>query len=539
MIPAGKRQSPIESRGESLLPLLVLAGGLLARLYQACAYFLNPDEALHNLLASQSSLELSYKAALTNAHPPLLVLALYYWRLLGQSELMLRMPSVLAGTACCWITYRWLKLITDRSTAFIGLLLFAFSPALIELSAEVRQYALLLFFISSCVHLAERALRENSSTLMVLFSLSLCGALLTHYSSFIFAFTMGVYMLVRLYPYGKRIRLAAVWGAGQIGALALASYYLITHVAELKRRGMAHGIAETWLRKSIFHAGEDHVLVFVAAQTLRVFTYLLSHGVGGALALLAFLVGIISLLKWKRVSGEPRPSPRELAFLLGLPFVVNCGAALAGLYPYGGTRHNAFLALFALSGAAIGLSVRKAAREWIKPLIVVTCLAVCNFFPAPPSLIRPRNHHRALMERAMNYLRQSAPPGSIILADHESGLLLGYYACGQGVVQIFPPFVPLAQAQCGVYTVFTPPPDKWKYYADDVSGELADMAVTYHLAPGTKIWLFDAGWIVDSTPALRKQLQQLGCSAPHSFGENILLSQCAVGGNVDSAKASP
>jgi hypothetical protein len=538
MIPAGKRQSQIESPRETLLPLLVLAGGLLARLYEAWAYFLNPDEALHNLLASQSSLTLSYKAALTNAHPPLLILVLYYWRLLGHSELMLRLPSVFAGTACCWITYRWLKLVTDRSTALIGLLLFAFSPALIELSAEVRQYALLLFFMSSCLYLSARSLRENSSSLMALFSLALCGALLTHYSSLIFAFTMGVYMLVRLYPYRERIRLAAVWGAGQIGALALASYYLITHVAELKRRGMAQGIAETWLRKSIFHPGENHVLVFIAAQTLRVFTYLLSHGVGGALALLAFLVGIISLFKSKKTSGEDRPSPRELALFLGLPFVVNCGAALAGLYPYGGTRHNAFLALFALSGVAIGLSVRTPAREWIKSLIVVSCLAVCNFFPAPPSLIRPRNHHRVLMEQAMNYLRQSAPPGSIVLADHESGLLLGYYACGHGVVQIFSPFVPLAQAQCGAYTVFTPPPDKWKYYADDVSDEVADMAATSHLAPGTKIWLFDAGWIVDSTLALRKQLQQLGCSAPQSFGENILLCQCAVGENIDPAKRS-
>jgi hypothetical protein len=532
MIPAGKRQSQIDSRREVWLPLLVLAGGLLARLYEAWAYFLNTDEALHNLLASQSSLALSYKAALTNAHPPLLILVLYYWRSLGQSELMLRLPSVLAGTACCWIIFRWLKQVTDRSTAFIGLLLFAFSPALIELSAEVRQYALLLFFMSSCLYLSERALRENSSFLMVLFSLSLCGALLTHYSSLIFAFTMGLYMLIRLSPYRERIRLAAVWGAGQIAALALASYFLITHVAELKRRGMAQGIAETWLRKSIFHVGENHVLVFIAAQTLRVFTYLLSHGVGGTLALLAFLVGIISLLKWKRTCMEPRPLLRELALLLGLPFVVNCGAALAGLYPYGGTRHNAFLALFALSGAAIGLSVRTPAREWIKPLIVVTCLAVCNFFPAPPPLIRPRNHHRVLMEQAMNYLRQSAPPGSLVLADHESGLLLGYYACGHGVVQIFPPFVPLVQAQCGAYTVFTPPPDKWKYYAEDVPGEVAGVAATYHLAPGTKIWLFDAGWIVDSTPALRKQLQQLGCSAPQRFGENILLCQFAVDGRL-------
>jgi 4-amino-4-deoxy-L-arabinose transferase-like glycosyltransferase len=528
MIPAGKHPTEVDSR-RNLAPALVLVAALVVRLYEAWAYFLNPDEALHNLLASQVSLGLSYKAALTNAHPPLLILVLYYWRALGHSELMLRLPLVLAGTAFCWIGYRWLKLVTDRSTAFLGLLLLAFSPALIELSAEVRQYALLLFFMSVCLYCSERAIRENSSLWMVLFSLSLCGALLSHYSSFIFAATLAVHMLVRLYPFRDRVRLVAVWGAGQVVAVALALYYLFTHVAELKRRGMAQGIAETWLKKSIFHPGENHVLPFIGAQTLRVFTYLLSHGVGGTLALIAFLIGILVLLKRKRAPGGERPSPRELALLLGIPFILNCSAALAGFYPYGGTRHNSFLAIFALSGTAIGLSVWKPAREWVKPLIVILCLAVCNFFPAPPPLIRARNHHRVLMEQTMNSLRESAPSGSLILADHESGLLFGYYACGHGVVQIFPPFVPLAQAECGVYTVFTPPPDKWKYYADDVSGELADMAATYHVAAGTKVWLFDAGWIVDSTPALRKQLQQLGCSPPHSFGENILLSQCTVG----------
>src|SRR5205807_853748 len=86
---------------EKALSLLVLAVGFVARLTQAWKYFLNPDEGLHNLLATQSSLSLAYKAALTNAHPPLLILVLYYWRSLGQSELMLRMPSVLAGTASC------------------------------------------------------------------------------------------------------------------------------------------------------------------------------------------------------------------------------------------------------------------------------------------------------------------------------------------------------------------------------------------------------------------------------------------------------
>ena len=222
-----------------LLAALVLAAGFVARLLPAWRYFLNPDEALHYVLADQSSLTLAWRAALTNAHPPLLIVVLYYLRFLGHSELLLRMPSVLAGTACCWIFYEWLKLVTDRTTALIGLLLLSFAPALIALSSEVRQYALLLFFMVSCLSVSERALRENSPPLMMLFSLSLYGALLSHYSSLIFAFTMGVYMLVRLYPFKKWMMLFAVWAAGQVGALALVSYFLITHVSRLKKSGKA------------------------------------------------------------------------------------------------------------------------------------------------------------------------------------------------------------------------------------------------------------------------------------------------------------
>jgi Dolichyl-phosphate-mannose-protein mannosyltransferase len=522
-----KRDSFLEHR---VLPLSVLLVGFVARLVQAKQYFLNPDEALHYLLASQPSVSLAYKAALTNAHPPLLILTLYYWRALGHSELMLRMPSVLAGTACCWITYQWLKLVADRSTALTGLLLFSLAPSLVGLSAEIRQYALLLFFMSGCLYLSERAIRDDSIVGMILFSLSLYGALLTHYSSLIFAFTLGVYLGVRLYPYGNRLRLVGVWAAGQVGALALAAYYLITHVARLKQSGMAQGIAETWLRKSIFHPGENHVAAFVAAQTLRVFTYLLSHGVGGTLALAAFLIGMISLLN--QPSSEKRPSPRELALLLALPFVVNCGVALAGLYPYGGTRHNAFLALFGLSGAAIGLAAWKPTRIWIRPLVIFICLALCNLFPAPPPQIKAKNHGRILMKEAAESLRQSAPTDSVLFADYQSGLLLGYYICGHGVVQTFPPLQSFTRSECGPYTVITARPQEWKFYASDLPDQLASAAQNYDLAPGTKLWLFDAGWITDSAPALRKQSGQMGCSAPQTFGENIFLCQVTIGGKM-------
>ncbi|HEY6324805.1 MAG TPA: glycosyltransferase family 39 protein [Thermoanaerobaculia bacterium] len=514
----------------SFLPLLALAGGLAARLARAQASFLHPDEALHLLLASQTSVSAAYRAALTNAHPPLLVLLLYSWRSLGQSELMLRLPSVLAGTACCWVVYQWLEQVTDRSTALVGLLLCAFAPALIELSAEIRQYALLLFFMSACLYLAERALREDSWRWMILFSLSLLGALLTHYSSLIFALAMGVYLLVRQYPYGKSPRAFAAWMGGQAAALALTAYFLATHVARLRQIGMPQRIAETWLRQSIYHPGEGNAAVFAWAQTWRVFTFLLGNGVGGALALLAFLVGLASLLRRQGPVHERGPRPRQLALLLGLPFVVSCGTALAGLYPYGGTRHDAFLALFALSGASLGLAAWQPAREWIKPLSAAALLALCNFFPAFPRAMPPAGaeRDRASMHEAVADLRASAPPGSILLADYQSGLLLGFYACGHGIVQVGA-MLPLAKSDCGPYVAITTGPQQWSLQPEELDEELASLAQTYHLAPGTKVWWFDAGSIGRPAPRLRRKLLRLGWPDSRSFGDNILLCQLTVG----------
>jgi 4-amino-4-deoxy-L-arabinose transferase-like glycosyltransferase len=512
---------------ERLYPVLVLIGGLVVRLAQARSYFLNPDEALHYLLACFNSFALTYQATLTTAHPPLLIVLLHYWRGLGQSELMLRLPSLLAGTASCWLTYLWVKRVADRSTAFLGLILLAFSPALIELSAEIRQYALLMGFLAACLYCSERAVQERSLWFMGLFSASLYGALLSHYSSLLFAFAMGVYMLVRLHPWRERKALVAAWAGGQVLAIALVAYFLVTHVSHLRQIGMNQVIADTWLRKSVFHHGENSLLLFPASQTVRVFTYLFSHGLLGTLALLAFFAGMIRLLR-QETSPQKRPSARELALLIALPFAVNCAVAIAELYPYGGTRHNAYLAPFALTGTAIGLARWRPRQRWRRTLVVILCLAICNLFPAPPPLIRARNHKRALMNEAVVSLRQSAPPGSILFADYQSGLLLGYYACGQGVVQVFFPLEELAQARCGPYTVITAERQRWEFRAGEFADQLASAVQEYRIAPGTSVWLFEAGWRTDSVAAVTLELSRLGCAQPRHFGDNILVCRVTI-----------
>ncbi len=538
------------SHFELLVSAAVLAIALIVRLIPASRLFLNPDEALHYLLASQSSLRQAWAAALTNAHPPLLILLLYFWRSFGHSELWLRLPSVLAGTAACWFVYLWLRAVAGRAAALLGLLLFSFSPSLILLSAEVRQYAILLFFMAACLYLSERALRDNSPAVVALFSVSLWGALLTHYSALIFALTMGVYLLIRLYPYRSRPALFAAWAAGQIVALTIAVYFLTTHIPRLRETGMVRADLESYLRKAVFHPGDRNPVEFLASQTLRVFTYVFSHGLIGALMLLAFLWGL-ALLARNRFSrsSEPEsedasdPSSRSFLLLLVLPFLISWAVALAGFYPLGATRHDAFLAPFLVAASAIGVAGLTRDYRWIKLLVVVFLLVICNFFPAPPPPIRPADQSRQWMAKATHYLHSSSPAGSILLTDYESGLLLGYYFCGHGVVQVFPPLQPLSRADCGNHTVLSTSFQEWKFAADTFPEELARAtqeitagpSIGQSVNPNKEIWLFYAGWINDSAPAMKKRLAILGCASPQQFGANILICRLTPSASASNA----
>jgi 4-amino-4-deoxy-L-arabinose transferase-like glycosyltransferase len=513
-----------------LLPVSLTLAGLLARLGWAQSIFLNADEALHYLLSTQPTLKQAYEASLTTVHPPLLIVLLHYWGLLGTSEFFLRLPSVLAGTAFCWMMYLWLDKVTDRETALIGLSLLLFCPALIYVSAEIRQYALLLFFSACSLYCLELALQANAPSWMLLSFLSLDLALSTHYSSLIFALTTGVYALVRFRPGKTAPSLFGVWVVGELAALALVGFYLESHVLPLRRVGFPQTLADSYLRGSIYHPNEDRLLAFILKSNVKLFHYLFSQGAVGAVGLLLFLVGVILLLRSR--GPEPvtgKPTPRQLGLLLILPFVVNCATGVAGAYPYGGTRHNSYLAGFAMSGVAISLARWRPARSWVKPGGLVIALAICNFTVLPGGVyMKPRNQRIGLMRRAMASVERSVPEGSTLVTDFEGGLALDYYLCHHFTV-LHPPLQPFYKVPCGKYQLIFQDPRPWIFRAQTFSADLQTLQQMYGLGPDSKVWFFQAGFLVDQEPELRSLLRRHGCTQPGEFGQNILLCEVTLG----------
>jgi predicted membrane-bound mannosyltransferase len=129
----------------SWLALGIIALAFAIRLVYAGSCYLNPDEAEHFGAARLSSWFETYKAALMLAHPPLFILILHGTLILGRSELILRLPSLVGGTAALGLAFLWLRRCVGEIAAFAGLGFMAFSPAAISASTEVRQYGLLLF----------------------------------------------------------------------------------------------------------------------------------------------------------------------------------------------------------------------------------------------------------------------------------------------------------------------------------------------------------------------------------------------------------
>lgn len=514
--------------------LLIFLGGLLLRLFHAEFRFLNADEALHYLLSIQPSLKLAYRATLTTAHPPLLILLLHYWGVLGRSEVWLRFPSIITGMCFCWVIYRWLKIVASDRAAMFGLSLLLFSPALVYLSAEVRQYGLLLLFSSLSLYFLESGLQLNSSARIACSSLFLVVALSSHYSALLVALALGAYTLARFTTLKLSLGTLAIWVAGQLVAIAFVSLLYFTHIAKLRARGAPAMIAGSYLRRSVYHAQEEHWFGFVARANLRLFHYFFSQGAVGVLALILFVVAIALLLTRDehRDSRLRRPAGWQLAVLFLLPALVNCCLALVDVYPYGGTRHNSYLAMFVLPPIAILL----AGCEWKKrhmQLGVLVVLGICNLFPSPlGEYIRVRDQNRAHMAEAVNRLRQLTP-SPVIFTDDQGGLLLSYYLCHNKVVQLEPPLHPFIDAGCGSLSVVSIDPRDWIFKANTFSDQLSQAQRTYGWKAGTNVWFFQAGWFVDKEYALRRELADNGC-IPHEYGNNILACQLRLSGEADA-----
>ncbi|HEX3739335.1 MAG TPA: glycosyltransferase family 39 protein [Terriglobales bacterium] len=513
-------------RPTSWLFLLILGGGFLLRLRLAWLTFLNPDEALHYFLAHQASLKIAYEASLTTAHPPLMILFLHYWCLLGRSELFLRLPFVIAGTLFCWVMFLWTRKVAGSTAACFALAMFLFAPSLISLSAEIRQYSFLLLFCACSLYWLELALEkgEKSVQSMIFSAAALYLALLTHYSAMIFAAAVGLYGLLSLIRQKSHARLTSSWILSQAGALAICAFLYQSQISKLRESGVPSEIASTWLKYSIFQPGQNHLMPFAWHNSLRLFRYFFSQGTVGVIGFALFVFAVVVLILANK-SYEPDLRKRELAALIAIPFLITLVLAIAGIYPFGGTRHDALLTIFAISGISIGLDLlplggTNATTKFVKAILLASALLICNLHPSPSGpYMRPQNQRRELMHQAVNSLK-SLPPESVLFTDAQGSTVLDYYLCGDAMPLPFTPQKQIQRRRCGQYYVLASMAEQTGF--DRAAFPQLLTNAWQEVPDGSHLYLFQSGWIDDRQQDWLNELRALG-GTPNSFGPNILI----------------
>ena len=515
--------------------MALLTAGFGVRLWLASGTFLNPDEALHFFNANRGSAWLAYQASLTMAHPPLLIFLLYWWKNLGTSEFMLRLPSVLAGSGFCWVFFKWLEKLFGPAVALVGLTFATLLAPMVLLSVEVRQYELLLLFAISGAYLLELALEKRSAPFMLASAACLYLAMLSHYSAVLFVGAVGVYALLRLFGDQPPLTLTAAWVAAQAGALALLGFLYVTHLSKLKHTTMAEQAFESWLYKSYLHPGHGNLIVFVLARTFSVFQFMLGQLVTGDIAVIAFVAGIVFLLRGTIARPASSASSRQLAALLILPFVLNCAAGLLGVYPYGGTRHCVFLAVFGLAGISLRIVRIAAGRAGRAIIMSLALIALCWAFRSirQPYFYRADQSH-AHMERALAFIWEQIPPSDLVLVDYESGLELAHYLCNQQPVSYNGSIPGFLVFTCGGHRIVSTMYTLWAFDVQTFLEQWNRLIVDAALKPDERVWVGQARWTVSLADDLKTypELQNLQVQ---SFGRNIQFFALRVGQTMPKA----
>lgn len=393
--------------------------GLLWRLHHASDFYLDPDEALHYTVAMHDWHGWAgfYHNATRVLHPPLFIPVLQGMLLFGRSEWLLRLVPTVAGALFPWFVMLWVQRFAGNAAALSAQLFLTFSPTLIDLSTEVRAYALAFLFLSICLVLLEEALDQGSMRYMTWFHVFLYLAILTEYCVAWFVAALGVYALLRFWRNPASGGLRATWVVGQVGTLSIYLLLYFTHISRSSHAGL-EGMYSTWLQEA-FPQGNGNLLLFALKGTYRQFAYLFQIRWVAWVGAIAFPVGLYRL--WRNESALP-------AVLLVLPFCLACLGAVFSLFPYGATRHTAILDIAIAAG--LGSAVASVTRNRLLPILMVALPAIFmwNAQSTDSYLNIPRyRHHLSAMHQAIEFLGNNVPPGSAIVTDANTDLTLGYY----------------------------------------------------------------------------------------------------------------
>jgi len=344
--------------------------GCVLRLLGFDAYWVNSDEGIYYAAVNSDSWERFWIHIWGNAHPPL-----YYLILRGISWLsvdvgMLRSVSLVSG--CLWAPGMFLlmrecvgmgarvdeaegdsSLIPSLRANAAGLILsliIALAPGAIMLSSVMRPYALELVVLIFGLYFMVRYIRRGKSCDLPLYTCCMAIALFTHYSAILLLGIVGITLILLLLF--RQLERKQAWrllfANSPLLVMVLLLYFL--HIRQIEKAAYTADAATDWLKPYLFGDHLDAIFrlpaflggMFGGFNTWAGPLHSL-HGVAGLLFVLGVCLGL-----WQR---------RPLIYLLPLvSWIIAALLSYVGKYPFGASRHSAYLTATTMLPLAYALS---------------------------------------------------------------------------------------------------------------------------------------------------------------------------------------
>jgi hypothetical protein len=366
-----------------LLPITFLGCWLRAK--DVDTWWINADEGIYYSMTAWSDWDRFWAECAGNAHPPLYYLLLRGIAALTDSFVWMRAVALLCGTLAVPATW-WLVREAmgggGRVAALLAALAVALSPNLIVLSQLMRPYMLQLVMVTAAAAALCRWQRLGRNRVLVVYALGLSLAVLTHYSSLMFAAIAGgacvAWVLLRRPPR----RAVGTLALANLAPFAIAVALWFLHLRpRLIGSALAKDALEGWLRPYMVTD-----LASAWRSVLGFFAYLGGQGFEGPLTL-AFLAGL-GVAAWQR---------RWLLLTLPLAtLLLALAGAAAQKYPFGCCRHTSWLASILILPVAVAVA-SALTRSWrvaVPSLVVFVALTgwrgpVSLAMGTRPALTRP------------------------------------------------------------------------------------------------------------------------------------------------------
>ena len=473
-----------------LVAFCIMSFAFFVYIYYGTGYYLNPDEASIFFKANSKNLLRAYAASHITAHPPLFIVVLHSFLWLGNSVFILRFLSVALGTAALWLAFKWVQRTFGSVEALVGLIFLAFSPGMVTITCEVRQYAMLLFFICGALYFLQRFLEEDSLWFVFVYSVFLYGAILTHYSSLWIVLALGIYVTILLWWKKRSWQVCLFWVISQVGVVVLYSFLYFTHIRRLQNSGFAEAQIQGYLKSRYFWPGEETIISFIARSGLDVFAYFGGGKLAGITILVCFLLGIVIILL-KRSSGATLKNDRHYSLLLVLPFIIGCIGAIIRVLPFGGGRHVSYFLPFVAAGFALCvvrvLSLKRLSLALVAGMVLVPIWMTCWH---PPNAVPSMSDSH--MKAALAQLNEKVPSDALLFVDDMTHYVLAYYLARDQFPLKGRRHETAHEYHMGKYRVVSA--RTWKFSPTNFDYQIVAMSRSFNIVAGDVVWVMTVGW---------------------------------------------